>query len=460
MSKDRKNESYIVSAEYQLLKLFADNPELINVHPEVTEEDFPHKQARSIYTALVSLYKTKETINTISLLRESNKIDDEIDINLIDRILSIKVDTSSFKNSLDLLKKESVKYKVSKNVDKLYGEIQKLGSIDNEGVQEILWETQQLVINSGEQVDLKTTTQCLNNYLVDLDKRKNGEYYLFGDMFLDNYLTRKASGGQIILISAATGMGKSVYALQLVDGLINMGTPCMYFSLEMDEISTFDRVLARRTKVPINEWYKKENIDALKPKVLKAMEELEGKPFRFIDNPNISLMKMQSLIRQFKTYYKTDYVCVFVDLITQVKEFIDLENGNLANQIEKSVNKLNAIAKTENVCFVCVAQMNRKIDDVKITKVEDTDKLKPTLGGIKNSGALAERARAVLGVFRARPYIEKYLPNDPKLEFIQDILEVSVLKQNQGGIGHGKYLFDAPIMTAIPFKEDDSEIKF
>jgi len=460
MSKDRKNESYIVSAEYQLLKLLADNSELINIHPEITEENFPHKQARSIYTALFNLYKSKETINNISLLREANKIDDEVDIHLIDRILSISVDPSSLKNSLELLKKESVKYKVSKNLDKLYSETQKLGTIDDIAVQEILWETQQLVINSGDQVDMKTIPQCLDNYLIDLKKRKNGEYYLFGDMFLDSILTRKASGGQIILISAATGMGKSVYTLQIIDGMINMGTPCMYFSLEMDEISTFDRILARRTKIPINDWYNKDNIDALLPKVIKAKEELDGKPFRFIDNPNISLMKMQSLIRQFKTYYKTDYACVFVDLITQVKEFIDLDNGTLANQIEKSVNKLNAIAKTENVCFVCVAQMNRKVDDVKITKVEDTDKLKPTLGGIKNSGALAERARAVLGVFRARPYIEKYLPNDPKLEFIQDILEVSILKQNQGAIGHGKYLFDPPTMTAIPFKDDDTEIKF
>jgi replicative DNA helicase len=281
-------------------------------------------------------------------------------------------------------------------------------------------------------------------------------------MFLDDMLTRKAAGGQIILISAATGMGKSVYALNLINGMVNLNIPCLYISLEMDDISTYDRWLAMRTKIPIKEWYVKENIDALKGKVEKERKLLEGKPFRFVDNPNLTLTKIQSLVREFKTYYKTEYVCVYVDLITQVKDFIDLENGggNLANTIEQSVNKLNAIAKEENVCFVCVAQMKRTIDDIKITKVEDTDKLKPTLGGIKNSGALAERARAVLGVFRARPYIEKYLPDDPKLEYIQDIMEINILKQNQGGIGHGKYLFDASIMTALPFVEEESEIKF
>jgi replicative DNA helicase len=460
--KERKNESYIVSAEYQVLKLILDNPKLIEDHPEITEENFPHKQGRTIFSAIILLYKNKEEINELSILREANKIDDEIDINLIKTIYSIEADPSNFIPSLELLGKESVKYKLSKKIDKLYYEVSKLGSIDDTTVQSILWESQQLVINSGEKADLKTTTECLNNYMEDMDRRKKGEYYSFGDKFLDENLTRKASGGQIILISAATGIGKSIYALNLINGMVNLGIPSLYVSLEMDEISTFDRWLAMRTKIPLKEWYVKENMDSLKLKVEKEKKALEGKPFRFVDNPNLSLMKIQSLIREFKTYYKTDYVCVYIDLITQVKEFIDLDSGGgtLANTIEQAVNKLNAIAKSENVCFVCVAQMKRMVDDIKILKVEDTDKLKPTLGGIKNSGALAERARVVLGVFRARPYIEKYLPNDPKLEYIQDIMEINILKQNQGGVAQGKYLFDSAIMTTLPFVEEESEIKF
>ncbi len=460
--KERKNESYIVSAEYQVLKLLIDTPTLLETHPEITEENFPHKQARNIFSSISTLHKSKETVNLLSLLREGNKLDDDIDNALLTRIMEMEVDQSSLDNATILLKKESVKYKVSKKVDSMYKELSNLGPIDDDKLQNIIWEAQQLIINSGEKTELKTSSQCLDSYLEDMDRRKRGDYYSFGDMFLDDMLTRKAAGGQIILISAATGMGKSVYALNLINGMVNLNIPCLYISLEMDDISTYDRWLAMRTKIPIKEWYVKENIDALKSKVEKERKLLEGKPFRFVDNPNLTLTKIQSLVREFKTYYKTDYVCVYVDLITQVKDFIDLENGggNLANTIEQSVNKLNAIAKEENVCFVCVAQMKRTIDDIKITKVEDTDKLKPTLGGIKNSGALAERARAVLGVFRARPYIEKYLPDDPKLEYIQDIMEINILKQNQGGIGHGKYLFDASIMTALPFVEEESEIKF
>ncbi len=460
--KDRKNETYIVSAEYQILKILIEKPELLETNPELTEENFPHSQARDIFNSLYTLQQSKESINTLSILREANKLNEEIDIDLVKHIQSVEVNETSFDNALSLLKQESNKYKISKKLDLMYAEVNKLGSIDEAKMQSILWDAQQLAVNSSSAVDSKTLPDCLDDYMEDLEKRKNGEYFSFGDMFLDENLTRKASGGQIILISAATGMGKSGYALNLINGMVNMNIPCMYFSLEMDEISTFDRLLAMRTQIPIKDWYVKDNIDSLKVKVIEEKALLQNKCFRFIDNPNLSLMKIQSLIREFKRFYKKDYVCVYIDLITQVKEFIDMEygGGTLATAIEQAVNKLNAIAKSENVCFVCVAQMKRTVDDMKISKVEDTEKLKPTLGSIKNSGALAERSRVVLSAFRARPYVEKYLPNDPKLEYMQDIMEITILKQNQGGIAQGKYLFDPSIMTALPYIDDDAEIKF
>lgn len=458
----RSNENYIISAEYQVLKLCINNPTLLISFPDIQIDIFPHKEARDIFQSIVILIDNEEEISNLSLLREANKINDSIELDNIKRILSFEVSESSIPEALKLLKKESIKYKLSKKIGKLQEEISCIGSIDSDSIQNILWDSQQLILNSGDKVDSKKLEECIDDFEIDLRKRKEGNYHSFGDSFLDTNLTRLASGGQIILISAATGMGKSGYALNLINGMINLNVPSMYFSLEMDEISTMDRLLSLRTKIPIKEWYVKENISTLLTKVDKEKTLLLNKPFRLIDNPSISLSKMQSLIREFKTYYKTDYVCVYVDLITQVKEFIDLHNGgnNLASTIEKAVNKLNEIAKLENVCFVCIAQMNRTIDNSKITKVTDVEKFRPILGSIKNSGALAERSRVVLSVFRQRPYVEKYLPNAPELEYLRDIMEVSILKQNQGHTAIGTYLFDGPTMTTLPFIDEGDEHKF
>jgi len=302
---ERNNEVFIISAEYQVLNLLIKNPELLETHPEINEESFPHKQARDIFTGIVELQRRKEPITSLSLLRETNAINDSIELDVINRIMDFAVSETSLLPAFKILNRESVKYKLSKKLGSLNKIIESIDEIDTEKIQEILWASQQIVLNSGDRVDSKKLEECIDDYTEDLLKRKAGHYYSFGDVFLDANITRKASGGQIVLISAATGMGKSAYGLNLINGMINLGVPVMYFSLEMDIISTMDRLLAMRTQVPIQEWYVKENIDSLLKKVEKERNSLLNKPCRFIDDPSMSLPRIQSLIREFKTFYKT-----------------------------------------------------------------------------------------------------------------------------------------------------------
>jgi replicative DNA helicase len=190
--------------------------------------------------------------------------------------------------------------------------------------------------------------------------------------------------------------------------MISSNIPCMYFSLEMDEISTMDRFLALRNGIPIIEWYAQGNaIDPLIKILDKERTQLINKPFRFIDDPSISLAEIEQQIKDFKLTMKSDYACIYIDLITQVKEFIDIggsRGGNLATTIEIAVNRLNAMAKKLNVCIVAVAQMNRDADSAKIQELSHINNLRPTLNNVKNSNALGERSRVVISVFRPKYY--------------------------------------------------------
>jgi replicative DNA helicase len=190
-------------------------------------------------------------------------------------------------------------------------------------------------------------------------------------------------------------------------------------------------------------------------------KDLQAKAFRFIDEPDITLGMIQHHIREFKMAYGVDYLIVFVDLITQVREFIDTKgkgNTNLATLIEQGVNKLNVIAKKENVCIIAFAQMNREADSAKVRSIEDLQQLRPTRNNIKNSGAIAERSRTVLSVFRERYYADQLLPNDPEVQFIPDVIEIQVLKQNMGKVGSiGKYNFNGPTFTLHELIENNEE---
>jgi hypothetical protein len=63
-----------------------------------------------------------------------------------------------------------------------------------------------------------------------------------------------------------------------------------------------------------------------------------------------------------------------------------------------------------------------------------------------------------LSLFRPRYYAEEYIEDTALWEDMQDICQVSSLKQNQGKVGKlGDYLFNPDYMEMTPM--EDTEIK-
>jgi replicative DNA helicase len=452
----RSNEEFISPAEFQILKLM-----ILNNKPfeQVTEHHFPHRKAKVIYHAMAKLFETSETVTRDSLLREANQLSDDITQQIVEFVFAFETDMSSLDGAIEALADSVVKSKMTRFIDKISSEVKSSAKLNLSQISQDILNAQDVIIGSGKKNISKTVEQCLDEYKEELDLRRLGHYYSFGDEFLDTHLTRKAAPGQVVLLASSSGTGKSAYGLNLINGMINMDRPVMYFSLEMDTISTMDRLMSMRSGIPVSEWYRSGvEIDPLYKVLEDQRASMLNKPFRFIDDPSINLLKMQGLIREFKSIYKTDYVCVFVDLITQVKEFIDLTRGSLANTIEASVNRLNRLAKKENVCFVAIAQMNRGADSDSIDNLQELDKLRPTFNNVKNSSALGERARVTLGAFRPKYYAERLFPDSDEAHLMPDVLEIQILKQNQGTAGNiGRYLFEGETFNISPLVETPPE---
>jgi replicative DNA helicase len=453
---ERNSEGFIAPAEFQLLKLMLLNNKK---YDSISELNFPHHKAKALYAALVLLIERSEKINKNSLLREASQFDDDIDQSLIEFLYNFEVDETNLDGAIEALADSALKSKIGNFISNISQVIKSKDKLNLNRIGQDILNIQDIIIGNTNKSISKTFGQCADEYKLELDLRKSGHYYSFNDEFLDSHLTKKAAPGQVILLASSSGTGKSAYGLNLINGMINLNSPVMYFSLEMDTISTMDRLMAMRSGIPVSEWYSSgAKIDPLYKILEEQKELLKDKPYRFIDDPAINLLKMRSSIREFKSIYKTKYVCVFVDLITQVKEFIDLSKGSLANTIEASVNKLNKLAKQEDVCIVAIAQMNRGADSKEISKIEDIHTLRPTYNNIKNSSALGERSRVVLSAFRGKYYAQRLFPEDPQTETMPDILEIQILKQSQGKVGDiGRYLFIGETFNISPTVEDIEE---
>ena len=468
MINKRPSSNAVIQAEYRLLNALALRKEY-RKDSRITEELFTSETAKSIYEAILSLDNKEIEVTSASLLQAGLEIDFNVTKQLIDAIFNVDKDgASTLDDILPSLANERKKQSLISKIDDIKFLLQEPGNIDSNKLLEQLYHLDEEANKSTiEDSPLLNLRQWSDLYIEDLESRKLGRKYSYGDVLLDDNIVKGAYPGAMTIIAGTTSSGKSAFVLSLVNNLIEQNLPCMYLSLEMGSVDTFDRFVAMRCGIPNDELYKPENADSIIEAVRKERDSLANrKNFYFSEDPSISIPKLRSLIREFKQRTHQDYCLIVIDLLTQLKGIMSAKNGqNTATSIELAVNELNEIAKSENVHIIGVVQFNRETDNVKIHSVEDIQDLRPSLANIKNSAAFAERGRVVLSLMRPKYYAEKYLVpiNAPGAEDVEDILEVQILKNSSGQTGQIlKYTFDGPVFKILPIveEEDSAEKNF
>lgn len=300
-------------------------------------------------------------------------------------------------------------------------------------------------VNEEEQVLF--ADDVANHYKDTLDRRENGEIYEFHNPVFDSLITEGPTPGHGGIIGGSTGMGKSALCLNLVNDLINADVPVMYFPIEMGVDNTIDRLAALRLKMNFKDIVRIGR-PSTPPEVRQAAEaeinKLRIHPnFALVRDPNITLRKLRKYIKQFMAKLQgRKYCIVVIDLLTMISEFY-ADEGNLAQMIEKAVNKLDILAKELNFHWIGVVQLNRSVEADKVISEQALEKLKPTRSSIKNSNALLERARWSITIFRRRYFADLYLPEETAKQ-IDDVAEIQLMKANDEEIGRRYMDFDGP----------------
>jgi replicative DNA helicase len=139
---------------------------------------------------------------------------------------------------------------------------------------------------------------------------------------------------------------------------------------------------------------------------------------------------------------------VTLDLMTMLREF----SGETPAAYEEGMNELSAFTKESQIHIINIIQAGRISEAANVPGIDQVSRLRPHLKHIKNSGAIAERCRLVLGVFRPFYYASRLFPNAPELETMDDIMEVQILKQSNGPVGEiVEYLHHGGKFKLIPF---------
>lgn len=447
----------LIKVEQQNLNVVWDCPEYIY---KFDRPYFISTIANDIFQTIKKLYENGIKITASDVVTYGNSRNSEITKENLDILRSQEYEIENFKFYFDNLKKNYAKVKIEEKILKeVVVETSSKGELNVKKIQELSNSLQEhLDIIKGKDSVLQSIEQIGTKYRGVLVARKLGQYkFSTGDSLLDSHLAMGFAPGQITTIFGSSGVGKSAFALNLFSKQINKRIPTMMISLEMDEIATMDRLISNRKKLPSRLLqFKDDDAVDTSEQIFSVFEDglndliKYDKNFFLVDDPSIRLSDLELLVKEAKKRMDTEYLICTIDLLTMMSDF-----GSKPTEMEESMNKLNAIAKRQNVHFVCLVQANRSVDNVSITTIEQIDRLRPkSLHGIKNSAAIAERSRIVLSVFRKKHYANELFPDDPSLEFMDDTMTITVLKQNQGVTGSIiNYLYDPFIFRIYPYQE-------
>jgi replicative DNA helicase len=459
--KRRPSQNTVVLAEYRLLNALIKNSSFRD-DTRISEDLFIDIPAKSAYEAIMNLASKGIEITPASLLQEAGNIDYNVSQQVVQTIWNIDPEgASSLDDILAVLKTATLKDDLIVKIDELKKNVEQPGNIDNTELSSKIYSLDETLQNSTKRESpLMSFTEWADAYMETLEERKAGKKYSYGDVLLDEYLYKGAYPGAITMVCASTNMGKSTFVLSLINNLLENNSPCMYLSLEMSAEDTMDRLISMRCGISNEDLYNNEsnNMDAIIETVKKEREALANrKNFYFCDDPDIDMIKLRKLIKEFKQRSKCNYCLVAIDLLTQMKGFMSTKNGmNTATGMEMAMNELNALAKSENVHIIGVAQFNRESDNVKIRDLQDIEECRPNIASVKGSSSMVERARVCLGIFRKYYYISRYLSNDEEAMAQDDVMEVQVLKNSNGPSGKTfRYMFDGDHFKLIPLADEE-----
>ena len=255
--------------------------------------------------------------------------------------------------------------------------------------------------------------------------------YPFGIEELDQK-TGGLNAGEVTVVAAWTGMGKSIAALQIAKACALHGLGVCYFSLEMAAPPmgmrlacdlAFDRY-DPAGRIPLDRAMKG-NLNADEWRRLRESRTVvDGLPLLFETRPALTMAQISAMARrQHRKWARAGIKPgpVIIDHVGLVKAATDRRGDRTSEQTD-AANECLVLAKQLNCPVVPLAQLNRGA-----ANRPDADK-RPKDQDVKQSGAHVENARQLIMLFRPEHYLREAMEHETTEEKMQRLEELEKVK--------------------------------
>jgi len=408
-----------VDIEKSLLgSILIEKEAIYQVEDIICESCFFDQKNKEIYKSILSL-RNKDQIIDLHLVQQELKNNNRLDFVTSFYLAELTQYTCGSFNIIEyakILKQKEISRSLMFFSEKTY----KNAKNEEIDVFETLEEAEKELLsinNSLKANNIRSCGQIVSEYIEEQEKGENFKERIYSGYKDLDKLFGGFRKGNLIVIAAATGMGKSAFAANLAINMMISNKNISFFSLEMSEKEIINRILGIFTdihmyKIDNNHLSKEE-----KEKLYQAEHLIKNNDRMFIETGSIDLDSLKRKCRILKKQKKIDVI--FLDYLQLVK--VNGKKGNRETEVAEISRTLKGIAMELDISVIALAQINRQVGM--------QENKRPDLHSLRESGAIENDANAVIFL-----YDEKYYDKNNLIG--EDIkTEIIVSKNRSGGKG-------------------------
>lgn len=247
-----------------------------------------------------------------------------------------------------------------KRIMRIGSEIQSDSDLDTVALMDLVMEEMdQAMINKGSIQGLKTGFR-------DFDRMTNG-----------------VRGGQVIVIAARPGAGKTSLAMNIAEQVAVENKEAVgVFSLEMTATELMHRMVCSRARIDSQRARDGNLAERDKPRLLTAINQIRKAPIHICEKSGLTIAQLGARARRMVSRHKIKLLIIdYLQLMTSRLK----ENGNA--RITEISNGVKILAKDLKIPVILLSQLNRDCEK---------ENRKPRLSDLRESGSIEQDADLVM----------------------------------------------------------------
>ena len=388
--------------------LLMDNKELYKVYDILKPDMFHDPVLKEIYREIVKMYDIGQPANLVTIAQavESESYTRQYIGQILKECALLPLTSAELKSYGNSIVKD---YK-AETLRKILSQTQVSAAGVEYQIADLIQELESL--KRSEKSKSKKLSTIVGDYEDQYFREKKEAKLYTGFSKLDD-ITGGLEGGDVIVIGARPGVGKSAFTSQIILEMAKAGKRIGFYNLEMSEKQVYERLLSNQSGIRLN-------------RIRRAIQFLGDEKERF-DKANRTLEEMDILVSSgTKSVFEIrnecrhqELDCIIIDYLQLVRA--DTRYQSRASEVGAISKAIKALAMELNVPIIALSQLNRT-SEMRETK-------EPTMGELREAGDIEQDASIIILLWN--------LDNEDKTR-----KGLKVDKNRQGELGKIVYRFD------------------